>query len=197
MKLPKIIGVYAPAPQSGKSSVAGFLVEEHGFERIPFAKILKLMCRPLFEALGYSIVDIIRFETGDKTDLIDIGETNADGLPVMHTVRHFYKTLGDGWGRTLIGQKLWITAWSRAVDTALNGHHFPGIVADDMRYPNELATVRELGGQGWAVRRPGYTPADDHPSEGQLQFENADFCIENDGTYEDLMANLNTSWSTR
>ncbi len=186
MKLPQIIGVFAPAPRSGKSTVAGWLEETHGYHRLPFAKVLKEMCRPLFSALGYSVEDIKHFENGDKKDLIINGKT----------VRDFYKTLGHEWGRCMIYNRLWITAWQRSASMALDEHHFPGVVADDMRYENEAATVRLLGGKAWGVRRPGFVPPDAHASEGEIPIENADFVIENAGTYDDLMNFLNTAWRT-
>ncbi len=196
MQLPKIVGVYSDAPQSGKSSVAGWLVEENGYLRLPFAKVLKDMCKPLFAALGYSVVDIHRFETGDKTDFIEI--TN-DGihLPSGCTVRHIYQCLGTDFGRKMIDPAIWITAWRRSVKQALDDHHYPGVVADDLRYPNEMAALREIGGQAWSVRRPGAVRPNGHESEGQLDCENADFAIENNGTIEDLHNHLTTAWSNK
>ena len=42
----KIIGLYSPAPQSGKSTVASEL-EQRGYVTVPFAETLKLMLIPM------------------------------------------------------------------------------------------------------------------------------------------------------
>lgn len=197
MKLPKIIGIYSSAPQCGKSSVAGWLVEEHNFARIPFAKVLKEMCRPLFAALGYSVIDIHHFETGDKTDFIQVGESEIGTACDGATVRHIYQTLGTDWGRKLISHDLWIAAWKRSVETALEQHHFAGVVADDLRFRNELVALRGIGGRMWSVHRPGTKRPNGHSSEGQLDEEDTDFMIQNDKTLEELITNLSQSWSDR
>ena len=71
MHLPRVVAIYSPCMQSGKSHVANWLVRERGFVRLPFALLLKEMCRPLFQALGYSAREIELFENGDKTQTVE------------------------------------------------------------------------------------------------------------------------------
>ena len=191
MKLPYIIGIYSDAPQSGKSTVAEFLVDEFGYKRLPFAQVLKQMCRPLFSALGYSTVDIFRFETGDKSDAILIDDV------IVCSVRQVYQTLGTEWGRNCISPDLWVEAWKRSCDEITKSGVYGGVVADDLRFPNELAGLRSVGGKAWSIKRPGTIRPNGHSSEGQLDCENADFVISNDSTIESLIETLTKAWSIK
>ncbi len=190
LKLPRVVGLYSPAPRCGKSTVAEWLVDEHGFARLPFAKILKDMARPLLAALGYDPAGVHRLETGDKTDLIEVS-TGDDTV----TLRHLYQTLGTEWGRNCIHPDLWIRAWSAQADQILSSRMYAGVVADDMRFPNELAAIRREHGAFWAVKRKGVKVPNAHGSEGQLDGGNADFVVNNDGSLEDLAALLSEAWS--
>jgi len=179
---PVIIGIYSPRPQSGKSTIAEWLVRERGFVRIPFAQPMKAMARVLFTTLGYSERDMRRFESGDKTDVID---------ECGRTVRHIYQTLATEWGRDLIHPKLWVRAWEMlALQAIVAGA--PGIVADDCRFVNEVMCLRTLGGKVWrVVRDVGNDPAfPAHVSEGGLDRVNFDLTLINNAGLADLHAML-------
>jgi hypothetical protein len=55
----------------------------------------------------------------------------------------------------------------------------------DLRYPNEAARVKALGGVVWEVVRPGLT-SDGHASEQPLPEALIDYVIVNDGSLADL-----------
>jgi hypothetical protein len=168
-KPPKIIAICSPRPQCGKSTVCRIIQDELGYKRIPFAEPLKLMCRPLFKALGYDDARIARFENGDKTDLV-----------IGRTVRHWYQTLGTEWGRDCIDKDLWTLAWRGAVRTAFE-EGWPGVVADDIRFSNELAAVDKEKGRLWRVTRQAAPDLESyHSSEGQLNHVAANLTIDND-----------------
>ncbi len=130
---------------AGKTTVAIHLVELHGFLRVRFAGPLKDMMR----ALGCSEREV----DGDLKEA-------PSALLGGRTPRHAMQTLGTEWGRELIGPDLWVDAWRARVD-ALRAP----VVADDVRFPNEVAAIRALGGAVVRVDRPGVRAVNDHVSE--------------------------------
>jgi hypothetical protein len=65
------------------------------------------------------------------------------------TPRHAMQALGSEWGRNLIHPDLWVTLWREKAYQS----KAPLIVADDVRFANEAATVLALGGTLLRVRR--------------------------------------------
>lgn len=159
----KLIALNSPLPGSGKSTLARHLVEEHGFQRIPFAQVLKDMTVVLLKALGYGEERAQELVSTDKAYPLP----ELDGV----TPRHIMQTLGTNWGRKLVHPDVWVRAWMGRARTAL--HLGGSVVVDDMRFPNELGAVVELGGTPLRVVRPGLIrgPEADHESEGRLDGE--------------------------
>jgi hypothetical protein len=57
------------------------------------------------------------------------------------------------------------------------------VVVDDVRFPNEAAIVRRLGGELWRVERPGTERGTSHASEGELDdYPLFDRRVVNDGS---------------
>ncbi|RUT86784.1 MULTISPECIES: hypothetical protein [unclassified Mesorhizobium] len=165
-----IIGLYSPAPQSGKSEVARELVR-YGFVRKGFADALKAMIRPLLATFGYAEGVIERMLYGDKKEAV-IPETG-------HSTRSLMQTLGTEWGRQVVHRDLWVRA-------VLNDRRPDMLVIDDVRFPSEYDAIRDEGGQVWKVLRPGQQPTNGHPSEGLLDDREFDEVIVNDGSLSAL-----------
>ena len=66
MKAPKLIGLYSPAPQSGKTCVAS-VISEQGYTIVPFAATLKDMIVPMIVALGYDYPRAWELVISDKS----------------------------------------------------------------------------------------------------------------------------------
>lgn len=166
-----LIGIYSPAPQSGKSTVASHLLtKHHNFVSIPLAGTLKAMAAVLLDDLG------IREDclyAGDKTEIIYRDKT----------VRHVLQTLGTDWGRRMIGQDLWVDVWRGKVKRLMIDYH---VVVDDVRFVNEADMVMEMGGLMLRVVRPGAVVTGTHPSEGALDNFPFTATIRNEGSVEDL-----------
>jgi hypothetical protein len=62
------------------------------------------------------------------------------------------------------------------------------------RFGNEVAAIRERGGEIWWIERPGVT-AGDHLSDQILTADQCDRVIENLGTVEDLRRQIEAAWS--
>ena len=137
---------------AGKSTAARHLVERHGFVRRPFAALLKGMLRYLLHAQGVPAGEVDRMVDGDLKE-----------VPTRHlggqTPRRAMQTLGTEWGRAL-APDLWVEMWAASIVG------LERVVADDVRFDNEVAAVRALGGIVVEVRRPGIAPlAGAHASE--------------------------------
>ena len=88
--LPRVIGLYSPAPQQGKSTVAQYLRNSYGYSIVSFATPLKRMASHMLHGLGYSPQEIDGFLTEGKS--IRLAEIGVD-------TRHILQTLGAEWGR--------------------------------------------------------------------------------------------------
>lgn len=70
-------------------------------------------------------------------------------------------------------------------------HH----VITDVRFPNEAALVRQLGGQLWQIRRPGYEAGGTgHASDTAGDEFGPDRVVLNSGSLEDLRATVLAAW---
>lgn len=171
---------------SGKSVVAERLVTEWGAVRAPFAAPLKRMLRLFLEDQGVGLAAAHRMTDGD------LKETASEYLG-GETPRRAMQTLGTEWGRGL-SPTLWIDAWRRSVEDRVFKASVDGetvvIVADDVRFPNEVAAVRALGGLVVWIDRPGERLCADaaaHASETS-DLGRPDHVIINDGGLDWLAA---------
>ena len=103
--------------------------------------------------------------------------------------RKFGETIGNDWGRDVIGKDLWLDiARARIELLHENEAIYQPVVFDDMRYPNEFWMIRELGGLNIFVHRPKENGGRDSAwqSEGRLNDFPFDCTICNDGSVEDI-----------
>lgn len=167
---PSVIGLYSPAPRSGKTLASSFLML-NDYQVVSFAGTLKAMIKAMLEDCGYNIDEIASYME-NKNLLIDELST---------TPRHLMQTLGTEWGRKCIADDLWIQIWR------LKTCRYPMVVADDVRFPNEAQVIKEMGGEIWRIERPGNVNQEDHASEGALDnWDGFDRIIINDGSVLDL-----------
>lgn len=68
-------------------------------------------------------------------------------------------------------------------------------VLTDVRFPNEAALIRQLGGQIWQIRRPGYEAGGTgHASDTAGDEFSPDRIVVNGGSLEDLRATVLAAW---
>ena len=141
-----IIGITGLAG-SGKSEVAGTLVSEHGFIRTAFADPLKdmLLAGGLTRGQTHGA---LKGEIDDRT-----GKTPRE---MMQGLGMFF--------RDEVHPDFWVGLWEREVEVHLYKGH--DIVVEDVRFENEAAAIRALGGQIWRIDRPGVERMG-HASENQ------------------------------
>lgn len=166
-----IIGLYSPAPQSGKTFAATVLAHQ-GFQPVSFAEPLKRMACEFLTALGYRSDEAVRLVWVDKSFVVpEIG----------CSVRHILQTLGTEWARDCIGQDTWVRCW----EAQASRHN--RVITDDVRFLNEARAVKANGGQMWKIVRPSATHDGSHASEGGLDdWDGFDVVIHNDGSLEEF-----------
>lgn len=167
-----LVGLYSSTPQSGKSTVAKWLCEEHGYVCVPFAETLKEALIPVLVALGHTTWEAKQLVTTDKHTY----------LPDLRlSVRQLLQTLGTEWGRQCVHPDLWLMCWKQRIKL------YNKVVVDDVRFPNEADLVKKLGGSMWLIDRPHSGELAKHSSEGSLDtYPYFDRMIKNYGNLEEL-----------
>ena len=106
-------------------------------------------------------------------------------LPEIRTsVRHMLQTLGTEYGRHCIHPDLWVKAAQPKILSFLE--RGIDVVVDDVRFLNEAALIRKLGGEVWCVERPSAVRTTSHASEGSLDGFHFDRRIVNDSSLFEL-----------
>ena len=133
-----IIGLAGPIG-AGKTAVAARLTSTHNFTRLPFAETLKRMM----------------VEMGVPSKCLTDTILKEEPLSVLcgKSPREAMQTLGTDWGRKMIHRDLWARIWAHKA--ALAREDLLNIVADDMRFPNEVEAVSDLNGHTIYVSPPG------------------------------------------
>jgi hypothetical protein len=173
----ELIGI-AGRKQHGKDTAAKALLER-GFENVKFAGALKAMVSAFLAYVGYDEETIERIVNGDlkETPLACFGGK---------TSRDVQQTLGTEWGRQMVWDRIWINAFDLRAD------QHEKVACTDMRFPNEVAHVKERGGTTVRVFNPNAprTGNDDHISESQIDTLPVDHVLINDGTIAELHAKV-------
>lgn len=177
MNLPDI-GLVGKA-RSGKDTVAGMLVEHHGYHRVAFADRLK--------AAALDIDPVVTSPApawwhGRLAEVVEeLGWEAAKEIP---EVRRFLQHLGVA-VRDHVDADAWVAAAGRDID-ALHGTGRP-VVVSDVRFENEVQAIASRGGLVVRIERPeaGLSGAvGDHVSE-RLECD-VDAVLVNDGSLTHL-----------
>ncbi|MFC2252523.1 deoxynucleotide monophosphate kinase [Labrys portucalensis] len=173
----KVVG-FGGVAGSGKSTAAKGL-EAYGFRRAKFAGALKEMLRALLRYRGASPRTIERMLEGD------LKETPSRFLNGA-TPRRAMQTLGTEWGRDLIDPNLWVDTESDHWQKIAMREGSLEIAYDDVRLPNEAASIHARGGIVIGIEREGAGSATgaSHSSEAR-NFE-PDVVIRNVGSEADF-----------
>jgi len=168
-----ILGLHGFA-QSGKDTMAKFLIDSFGFQRIAFADVLRESIYRLNPVVGFINGELITV----RQVVDDIGWENAK---VNYSeVRRLLQVIGTEVGRELIDENIWVHLALRNVTPDQD------IVITDVRFPNEVEAVSTLKGLNIKIRRPNVGPINTHASDAGLPEDMFDFVIDNDGSLEDF-----------
>lgn len=163
------------AAGSGKSSVAEYLEQRHGYRRLRFVQPMKDALRRMLQSAMLDDHSIERMIEGDLKEL---------PTPVLlgKTPRHAMQTLGTEWGRNCIGGDFWVNITRhtiRALPPATR------VVIEDVRFENEASMVRDFGGRVIRLVGRGGLTDKSHPSENGVT---PDVTFDNSRSMSDLRA---------
>lgn len=150
--------------QSGKSSLTNFLIKEFGFVEYSWAFPLKEICKNLFDLTEEQCYGTNK----DKETIIPEWGMSA---------RQILQVVGTDMFRKTFDENFWVKVGLKNIQK-LNKAGY-NIVVSDCRFPNELATIKDLGGKAIKIVRIGQISDDDHASETSLDsYEDWDFVFE-------------------
>lgn len=194
----RALGLSAYA-QSGKDTVADYLVQRHGFTRVAYADILR-------DALYTLDVDVVVLEATQEYSLPHDDDIWLETLSVhplcwvvdnfgweiakKHTTaRELLQRLGTEVGRKMFGEDFWTQQAIRRIPDGAK------VVITDVRFPNETPENLLGIGQTWRIERPGYGPVNGHPSETAMDGYPFTTLIKNESTLEDLYIDVEEALS--
>lgn len=148
--------------KSGKSTAAQFLVENYGYTRLSFAKALKDCASLIWGPLDQEDKDAVIQTTPPRT------------------LREIYFLLG-----TEVVRNIDANAWVNIVNRVIDNSPTKLYVVDDVRFPNELETLRVRGFISIRLSRPDEAVID-HKSETLMDEFITDFRVTNDGSFDSL-----------
>ena len=171
----RLIGLYSPAPGSGKTFAATVLVHK-GYQPLSLAEPIKRMAVEFFMSLGYSREKSLSLAWVDKASVLP--EINASSRFVLQTI-------GTEWGRSCMADDIWIRCF------CAKAKEFSRVIVDDVRFENEAKAIKDMGGEIWCIKRPFATHDSSHTSEGALDnWDGFDQLIDNSGTIEEFRAKI-------
>jgi len=155
---PRLIALYAPVMQSGKTEIARTLQLTRGYALVKFADPFKA------SVVEYLVRGGATQELAEQ--LVEDGNLKERVIPGLGvSVRQILQTFGSA------GRAVHPDFWVRQAVSQIERHFQVGtpVVVDDMRFPNEYEALIDLGGYPVRVNRPGSLPYTAHPSEGLLE----------------------------
>lgn len=199
----KIIG-FAGKMRSGKSECARFLHDNYGFTIVTIANSLKKLC---VELLRLDNIEKLNKLKNDNTIInvafdeytINTITRQADIAPELiietlkehecHTVRELLQVIGTDIIRKYNPQWHIKRTINEIQEAIKRGNCL--IAIDDVRFPNELNAIEEVGGKVFYVVR-NHISQNEHISETALREDmfNSSLLIENNGTKEQLFQNV-------
>ena len=163
--------------ESGKDTVADFLVEEHGYTKHEMSSVLHdiFMVMDPWVSVREDEAEISEFIRPGfmrySTLCATIGYVEAKRF---REVRRLLQALGTDVGRNMISEDVWVDVMRHKITNTEGNFVFTGV-----RYHNERALLRELGGTAVWVNRPGLPEGDTHTSETSLGQEDFDMVLDN------------------
>ena len=176
---------------SGKDTVAGHLISNHNFEKRSFADKLKDAVSAMFdwdrEMLEGKSKD--SREWREQPDVFWSKETDQSITP---------RLVLQKFGTECMRQGFFDGIWVSLVKKKILDNPDTNWIIHDVRFPNEVKMLKEVGGSVWRVKRGddpiwfshfkyhGVQPQNIHPSEYAWANTDFDYMLENNSSIEQL-----------
>lgn len=168
-----IIGLSGYA-QTGKDTVAEYLVAQHGYRRVAFADPIRKALYKLNPII--SLGEFAGVHLAQAVDGLDWEEVKRQSPET----RRLLQVFGTEVGREMFGADFWV---NQAMG---NAGKFDKIVLTDVRFPNEYRAIKNREGIIIRIVKPGTGAINAHASETALDNFSFDATIINDGSIHDL-----------
>lgn len=166
---------------AGKNTVGSYLVNHYDFTEVSFAEKLKESAAAIW---GIDSNKWEKWKNNNAMRVIIASEDYLDEYEANVSVREFLQRYGTEAHRTIFGADFWVDHALKDIDTNEK------IVFTDARFENELERIKSLGGYNLQVLRPGVFTKDAHASEVAPAQHLIDYAVDNNGSFEDLYAQV-------
>lgn len=174
-----LIGMTGKA-RSGKDTVGEYLARHYRFQTTAFAKPIKDGCKAMFGLTDEHLY-------GDLKEIV-IPEYGCSPRQIM-------QRCGTEFGRQMVHPEIWLMQVERqwqAMQANAAETFGSGLVVTDVRFENEAAMIRFLGGVIVHVDRPDVEQIAEHSSEAGVEVSWQDLCVNNNGDLTDLHMCIDT-----
>lgn len=168
-----IIG-FAGRKESGKTTAAKHLADRN-FSRLSFADPMKNIVLLLLLELGFSAEETKKFILDKKSIIPGLNKST----------RHILQTLGTDWGREMVHDNIWLMIAKHRIGLVSADN----VVFDDVRFENEAAMIRSIGGHIIQIVRDN-SAVDTHASEFGIVHHPGDVVIVNDKPLDGYLADV-------
>lgn len=182
---PFLIGL-AGKKESGKDTVADYLIERHKFVKYAFADPIKkaalavdpIVALPASEGLPYVRLSVL------------VDQYGWDEAKKRPEVRRLLQRFGTEMGRRQFGDHVWIDLLFRRIEKVIASETHD-IVVSDCRTHSEMDSIRRRGGFVIKIERPGHDDGDQHHTETEVDtYHEYVHIINNNSTIPALYANV-------
>lgn len=173
-----IIGLVG-CKNSGKSTVANYLVQKYGFQEISFASVLKKVVLDIFDLHPDQVYTQHGKETVDK----NLNVSPRQLLQVVGTdlfrisLKRYLPDININY------DSIWISKVHKQICQILTHNPYANIVVSDVRFQNEADMIKDLNGVLFRIsRHDSQLNYDNHSSETEMLGIPTDETIQNDAT---------------